>query len=99
MSDLHYTTAVRPEQLARDLGFENGKVVRSFLRRTFPRPNEAKNTAWVLTPEQANATVKHFVARRSPVQPNAPRTIEDIQAELAAAIAASEEDAIEDAIA
>jgi hypothetical protein len=79
-----YDTFVRPEQLARDLGFENGKIVRSYLRKTFTRPNEAKNTAWVLTPEQANATVKHFVARRSPVQPVAPRTIDDVRAELAA---------------
>jgi hypothetical protein len=99
-----YDSPVRPETLARDLGFENGKVVRSYLRKTFARPIEAKNTAWVLTPEQANATVEHFIARRSPVQPAAPRTVEDIRAELDAAIAAeqanaNEDDAIEQATA
>jgi hypothetical protein len=61
---------VRPEALASDLGL-SGKVVRAYLRATFTRPIEAKGTTWVLTGPQANATYDHFVARRSPVVPNA----------------------------
>jgi len=60
--------AVRPETLATDLGV-SGKVVRAFLRQTFTRPVEAKGTTWVLNGDQARATVEHFLARRSPVQP------------------------------
>jgi hypothetical protein len=62
--------AVRPEVLANALGI-SGKVVRGHLRATFTRPIEAKGTTWVLTSEQANATLDHFIARRSPVTPNA----------------------------
>lgn len=54
---------VRPETLATDLGV-SGKIVRSFLRSTFTRPVEAKGTTWVLSNDQAKATVEHFVARR-----------------------------------
>ena len=61
----------RPEQVANALGI-SGKVVRGFLRSTFTRPVEAKGTTWVLTNEQTNATVDHFLARRSPVTPNEP---------------------------
>lgn len=59
----------RPEQVANALGI-SGKVVRGFLRSTFTRPIEAKGTTWVLTNEQANATLDHFLAKRSPVTPN-----------------------------
>jgi hypothetical protein len=61
----------RPETVANALGV-SGKLVRGFLRVTFTRPIEAKGTTWVLTREQANATLDHFLARRSPVTPNAP---------------------------
>lgn len=61
---------VRPEALASILGL-SGKVVRAYLRATFPRRPEAKGTTWVLTGDQANATFVHFVERRSPVQPDA----------------------------
>lgn len=60
----------RPEEVATLLGV-SGKLVRGFLRQTFTRPIEAKGTTWVLTPEQAKATYDHFIARRSPVQPDA----------------------------
>jgi hypothetical protein len=36
---------------------------------TFPRPAEAKGTTWVLDGDQLNATLDHFLARRSPVAP------------------------------
>jgi hypothetical protein len=60
----------RPETVASALGI-SGKIVRGFLRSTFTRPIEAKGTTWVLTPEQANATLDHFLARRSAVTPEA----------------------------
>ena len=58
----------RPETVATMLGV-SGKLVRSYLRATFPRPIEAKGTTWVLNGDQAAATVDHFWARRSPVAP------------------------------
>lgn len=58
----------RPEDVATHLGV-SGKLVRSYLRATFPRPIEAKGTTWVLTERQAAATIKHFMARRSPIEP------------------------------
>ena len=60
----------RPEEVAAALGV-SGKLVRGFLRVTFTRPIEAKGTTWVLTNEQANAVLDHFIARRSPVVPTA----------------------------
>jgi hypothetical protein len=54
----------RPEQLAEQLGV-SGKIVRAYLRKTYPRPEEAKGTSWVLTREQAAATVKYFKSLRS----------------------------------
>lgn len=59
----------RPETVANALGI-SGKIVRGYLRSTFTRPIEAKGTTWVLTPEQANATIDHFLARRSSVVPS-----------------------------
>lgn len=56
----------RPEELSDELGI-SGKLVRSFLRKRFPRSPEAKNTAWVLTAKQAEIVREHFKARRSPV--------------------------------
>jgi len=52
----------RPEDLARVLGI-SGKVVRAYLRATFPRPIEAKNTSWSLTPKMAEQTYTHFKSR------------------------------------
>lgn len=60
----------RPEEIANALGL-SGKLVRGYLRSTFTRPVEAKGTTWVLDAEQAQATVDHFIAKRSPVEPNA----------------------------
>jgi hypothetical protein len=52
----------RPEDLARVLGI-SGKVVRAYLRATFTRPVEAKNTSWSLTPKMVEQTYAHFQAR------------------------------------
>jgi hypothetical protein len=61
-------TTARPEEVATALGV-SGKLVRGYLRMTFPRSPESKGTTWVLTNDQVGATVDHFLARRSPVQP------------------------------
>lgn len=53
----------RPEALANDLGV-SGKLVRAYLRKTFARAPEAKNTTWVVTNDQAKVTHEHFIARR-----------------------------------
>jgi transposase len=54
----------RPEALANALGI-SGKIVRAYLRQTFPRPAEAKGTTWVLSEAQAKQTLEHF-KRRNP---------------------------------
>lgn len=61
MSDAPAT--IRPEALANELGV-SGKLVRAYLRKTFTRTAEAKNTAWVVTNDQAKQTREHFEARR-----------------------------------
>lgn len=55
---------IRPEVLATELGV-SGKLVRAYLRKTFTRKPEAKNTAWVLTNDQADKVREHFLARRA----------------------------------
>lgn len=62
---LRSVETARPETVANALGI-SGKLVRGFLRMTFTRPIEAKGTTWVLTSEQTNATLDHFLARRAP---------------------------------
>jgi predicted site-specific integrase-resolvase len=54
----------RPEEVANALGI-SGKVVRAYLRSTFARPAEAKNTSWSLTPKQVEQTLGHFRARQA----------------------------------
>jgi hypothetical protein len=46
------TKTYRPEQVASALGI-SGKIVRAYLRKTFPRPANAKGTTWVLDAKQA----------------------------------------------
>ena len=58
------TELIRPEALATELGV-SGKLIRAYLRKEFVRAPEAKNTAWVLTGEQADAVREHFLARRA----------------------------------
>jgi hypothetical protein len=54
----------RPEDLAKALGLKNGKVLRSYLRASFPRPSDAKGTTWVLTPKIVDSAVEHFTKRQ-----------------------------------
>lgn len=48
-----------PERLAADLAI-SGKVLRSFLRRTFPRPDIERGSAWDLSIDQIDAVRRHF---------------------------------------
>lgn len=58
------SATIRPEELANELGV-SGKLIRAHLRKTFTRTPEAKNTAWVVTNDQAKAVREHFIARRA----------------------------------
>jgi transposase len=60
----------RPEQIADALGV-SGKIVRAYLRRTFPRPIESKGSTWVLNAEQAQQTLEFFKAKNPSATPEA----------------------------
>jgi hypothetical protein len=60
----------RPEQIADALGV-SGKIVRAYLRRTFPRPIEAKGSTWVLNADQATQTLEFFKSKNPDATPNA----------------------------
>jgi hypothetical protein len=66
--DMAKAKTYRPEDLASSLGI-SGKVLRAYLRKTFPRPASAKGSTWVVTAVQANACRKYFKGQRgvSPV--------------------------------
>lgn len=49
----------RPEDLAATLGI-SGKVLRAYLRKTYPRPASAKGSTWVLSQKQASDTLAYF---------------------------------------
>src|SRR5262245_16713674 len=53
---------IRPEDLAATLGI-SGKVVRAYLRKTYPRPASAKGSTWVLNAKQASDTLAYFKKR------------------------------------
>lgn len=44
--------------------FQGGKRVRAYLRATYPRNAEQKNTTWTLSRDVAIATVAAFLAKR-----------------------------------
>ena len=54
---------IRPEALATELGI-SGKTLRGYLRKTYARKAEAKNTAWVLEAKIADEVRDHFKALR-----------------------------------
>ena len=62
---------VRPETIAAALQMPNAKLIRGYLRMTFTRPVELKNSSWFLTNEQALQTIEHFLARRAKSAPTA----------------------------
>lgn len=53
-----------PKQLASELGVDP-KSLRGFLRKTFPRAVEAKNTSWIIDANAANVARKHFEKQRT----------------------------------
>jgi len=65
-------SSFRPEVIANALGI-SGKVVRAYLRQTFPRPLDAKGTTWVLNVDEATKTVVHFKTRTNAA--NGPESI------------------------
>jgi hypothetical protein len=56
---------MRPEDLARELGID-GKRLRQWLRRTYPRMASEKHTAWVLSDAMVRAARRHFGADHQP---------------------------------
>ena len=55
------SNVVTPKMIAKQLGI-SPKVLRAWLRKTFPRPRGEKNTSWNLTPAQVKAAVEFFTA-------------------------------------
>lgn len=64
MSDAPLT----PKALAEDIGID-AKVLRSYLRKTFPRAVEAKNTSWIVPADAATAAKTHFEAQKAKTPP------------------------------
>ena len=52
----------RPEDVAATLGI-SGKVVRAYLRKTYPRPASAKGSTWTLNAKQTADTLAYFKKR------------------------------------
>jgi predicted site-specific integrase-resolvase len=48
-----------PKVLAEEIGID-AKVLRSFLRKNFTRPAEARNTSWIVPEDAATAARDHF---------------------------------------
>jgi hypothetical protein len=55
------TNTVTPSMLAKDLSI-SPKVLRAWLRKTFPRPTSKKNTSWTLTEEMVAKATAYFTA-------------------------------------
>jgi hypothetical protein len=59
-----------PKVLANEIGCDP-KSLRGYLRKTFTRANEAKNTSWIITEDAANAAREHFAKQRTNAEANA----------------------------
>lgn len=57
-------TPITPKALAEEIGVDP-KVLRGYLRKTFARPAEAKNTSWIITPEAAKAAREKFAKQEA----------------------------------
>jgi hypothetical protein len=62
---------VVPKVLADELGIDP-KRLRAYLRATFARSPEAKNTSWAITPDAALAAREHFAKQQTPTNGDAP---------------------------
>lgn len=60
MTEKTYT----PKALAAEIGCDP-KSLRGYLRKTFARANEAKNTSWIITEDAAVAAREHFAKQRT----------------------------------
>lgn len=56
------TKTYTPTELAKELDVD-AKRVRAYLRTTFPRTAEAKNTSWMLSAEVAEDVRKRFTPK------------------------------------
>lgn len=56
---------ITPKALAEEIGCDP-KSLRGFLRKSFARPVEAKNTSWLITPDAAQAARDHFKKQETP---------------------------------
>lgn len=58
---------ITPKALAEEIGVD-AKVLRAYLRKTFPRPIEVKNTTWLITPDAADSAREKFAKHETPAQ-------------------------------
>lgn len=56
-----------PKVLAEEIGID-AKVLRSYLRKEFPRPVEVKNTSWIVPADAATAAKEHFAKQEAKVE-------------------------------
>lgn len=54
------TKTYTPKELANEIGVD-AKVLRAYLRKNHTRPNEAKNTTWIIPASVAATAKKAFV--------------------------------------
>jgi hypothetical protein len=52
---------VTPKALAAEIGIDP-KVLRSYLRKAYTRPNEAKNTTWLIPTAIAEEVKEHYAS-------------------------------------
>jgi predicted site-specific integrase-resolvase len=57
--------AITPKALAEEIGID-AKVLRAYLRKEWTRPNEVKNTSWIITTEAADAAREKFAKQETP---------------------------------
>lgn len=57
-------TTLTPKALAEEIGCDP-KSLRGFLRAEYPRIKEAKNTAWIISADAADAAREHFAKQRT----------------------------------
>lgn len=58
---------IAPKALADEIGID-AKVLRSYLRKEYPRTPEVKNTSWIITPEVADAARAKFAKQETPTE-------------------------------
>lgn len=63
-----------PKALAEEIGVDP-KSVRGFLRREFPRTDEARNTSWIVPAPAAKAARDHFAKQRAAKAPAKPMIV------------------------